>query len=207
MSRQQQLSPSTIPNCSALYHSCNAFAKFLSYLLQLRTERKLPHPHPHPQFPPYASRCYAVQTICVSGTYAALALWILVAYFFSSLTPGPFSASYSIWRRHNQQQKLSFTSHLQAHSLRHTQPRRHLFLKLFIIEMPYMIHISFTVADPGFPVGVGGANLVGGGGANSRGGLVSKNLYIKTKESGPLGGARRRRPPPGSDNALHSAWS
>ena len=32
------------------------------------------------------------------------------------------------------------------------------------------------------------------GGANSRGGYVSKNLYVKTKESGPLGGARRRRP-------------
>ena len=47
------------------------------------------------------------------------------------------------------------------------------------------------VADPGFPVG-GGANLVGG--ANSQGGYVSKNLYVKTKESGPVGGARRRRP-------------
>ena len=40
-----------------------------------------------------------------------------------------------------------------------------------------------TVADPGFPVG--GANLIGG--ANSRCGYVSKNLYVKTKESGPLG--------------------
>ena len=27
------------------------------------------------------------------------------------------------------------------------------------------------------------------GGANSRGGYVSKNLYVKTKESGPVGGA------------------
>ena len=33
------------------------------------------------------------------------------------------------------------------------------------------------MADPGFPVG----------GANSRGGYVLKNLYVKTKESGPLG--------------------
>ena len=42
---------------------------------------------------------------------------------------------------------------------------------------------NITVADPGFPVG--DAGLVGG--ANSRGGYVSKNLYVKTKESGPLG--------------------
>ena len=40
------------------------------------------------------------------------------------------------------------------------------------------------MADPGFPIG--GADFVGG--ANSRGGYVSKNLYVKTKESGPLGG-------------------
>ena len=45
-----------------------------------------------------------------------------------------------------------------------------------------------TVAEPGFPLG-GGADLVGWG-ANSRGGYVSKNLYVKTKESGPVGGAR-----------------
>ena len=44
---------------------------------------------------------------------------------------------------------------------------------------------SMSVADPGFPMG---------GGANSRGGYVSKNLYVKTKESGPVGGARQRRP-------------
>ena len=44
-----------------------------------------------------------------------------------------------------------------------------------------------SVMDPGFPVG-GGAPTSWGGGANSRGGYVSKNLYVKTKESGPLGG-------------------
>ena len=38
-----------------------------------------------------------------------------------------------------------------------------------------------SVADPGFPVG--------GGGVDSRGGYVSKILYVKMKESGPLGGA------------------
>ena len=45
--------------------------------------------------------------------------------------------------------------------------------------------MEIAVADPGFPVG---------GGANSRGGYVLKNLCVKTKESGPVGGARRRRP-------------
>ena len=30
----------------------------------------------------------------------------------------------------------------------------------------------------------------GGGGVDSRGGYVSKILYVKTKESGPLGGVR-----------------
>ena len=43
-----------------------------------------------------------------------------------------------------------------------------------------------TVADPGFPVG-GGVDLVGAG-VDSRGGYVLKILYVKTKESGPLGG-------------------
>ena len=49
------------------------------------------------------------------------------------------------------------------------------------------------VADPGFPVG--GVDLVGGG-VDSRGGYVSKILYVKMKELGPLGGARAGRPPP-----------
>ena len=49
------------------------------------------------------------------------------------------------------------------------------------------------MADPGFPVG-GGVDLVGGG-VDSRGGYVSKILYVKTKELGPLGGARAGRPP------------
>ena len=43
-----------------------------------------------------------------------------------------------------------------------------------------------TVADPGFPLG--------GGGANSRGGYILKNLYVKTKESGPVGGVHQQRP-------------
>ena len=40
-----------------------------------------------------------------------------------------------------------------------------------------------------------GAHLVGGGGADDfRGGYLSKNVYVETKESGPLGA------PPGSAN-------
>ena len=38
-----------------------------------------------------------------------------------------------------------------------------------------------------------GANLVGG--ANSQGDYVSKNLYVKTKESGPMGGMCQWCPP------------
>ena len=34
-----------------------------------------------------------------------------------------------------------------------------------------------------------------GGDVNSRGSYVSKILYVKTKELGPLGGARAGRPP------------
>ena len=45
----------------------------------------------------------------------------------------------------------------------------------------------FPVVDPGFPV-------VGGGGVDSRGGYISKILYIKMKESGPSGGVRQSRP-------------
>ena len=49
------------------------------------------------------------------------------------------------------------------------------------------------MADPGFPVG-GGMDLVGGG-VDSRGGYVSKILYVKMKELGPLGGAHAGRAP------------
>ena len=50
------------------------------------------------------------------------------------------------------------------------------------------------MADPGFPVGGGGVDLVGGG-VDSRGSYVSKILYVKMKELGPLGGARAGRAP------------
>ena len=49
-----------------------------------------------------------------------------------------------------------------------------------------------SVADAGFPVG--GVDLVGGG-VDSRGSYVSKILYVKTKELGPLGGRAPGAPP------------
>ena len=55
-----------------------------------------------------------------------------------------------------------------------------------------------SVADPGFPRREG-VDLVGRG-VDSRGGYVSKILYVKTKESGPLGGACSGQPPPRSAN-------
>ena len=48
-----------------------------------------------------------------------------------------------------------------------------------------------------------GAPTSKGGGANSRGGYVSKILYVKTKESGPLGGRAPAAPPPGSATDFH----
>ena len=63
---------------------------------------------------------------------------------------------------------------------------------------------TFTVADPGFPVG-GGVDLVGGG-VDSRGGYVLKILYVKMKELGPLGGARAGRAPPRSANDSYVSY-
>ena len=56
-----------------------------------------------------------------------------------------------------------------------------------------------SVADPGFPVG---GTWTSQGDVDSRSGYVSKILYVKTKESGPLGGVRRARPPR-SANDIH----
>ena len=53
--------------------------------------------------------------------------------------------------------------------------------------------LMLNSVDPGFPVGGAPTRR---GGANSRGGYVSKILYVKTKESGPLGGARAGGTPP-----------
>ena len=59
---------------------------------------------------------------------------------------------------------------------------------------------SWSVADPGFPVG-GGAWTSYGGAVDPRGGYVSKVLHVKMKESGPVGGgARAGRVPPRSAN-------
>ena len=43
-----------------------------------------------------------------------------------------------------------------------------------------------SVVDPGFPVGGHGPH---GGAVDPQGGYVSKILHVKTKESGPIGGA------------------
>ena len=51
-----------------------------------------------------------------------------------------------------------------------------------------------AVADPGLPIG-------GRGGMNSRGSYISKILYVKTKESGPLGGRVPGTTPSRSTNA------
>ena len=61
------------------------------------------------------------------------------------------------------------------------------------------MHIS-SVADPGFPVGGGGAPTRWGG-CNLRHIHFSTKTYAKTKEMDPFGGARRRRPP-GSANDI-----
>ena len=58
------------------------------------------------------------------------------------------------------------------------------------------------MADPGFPTGERRPRR--GGGVDSRGGYVSKILYVKTKESGPLGG-RAPGTPPRSVNVIHHA--
>ena len=49
----------------------------------------------------------------------------------------------------------------------------------------FIMYQTKPVADPGFPVGGRGPRS---GGVDSRGSYVSKILYVKTKESGPLGG-------------------
>ena len=48
------------------------------------------------------------------------------------------------------------------------------------------------MADPGFPVG--GRRPRTGGDMDSLGGYVLKMLYVKRKESGPLGGVHQARP-------------
>ena len=52
--------------------------------------------------------------------------------------------------------------------------------------------LSFTVADPGFPVG-GHAPIRGG--VDLRRGHFLVKMYAKMKELGPIGGVCRTRPP------------
>ena len=82
-------------------------------------------------------------------------------------------------------------------------------MRTFSLEMRENVHISKDPYPQGKLSDSGGSrishrvctNLVGGG-ANSRGGYISKNLYVKTKESGPLGGARAGGTPSGSATDL-----
>ena len=65
--------------------------------------------------------------------------------------------------------------------------------------MPYSILYTIqnsntpyiTVLDPGFPVG--GVDLIGGC-VDSQDGYISQILYVKMKESGPLGGVHWAHP-------------
>ena len=67
--------------------------------------------------------------------------------------------------------------------------------KLYILKMfPMPIGCVLTSYSGGSRISHWGVRRPRRGGANSRGGYVSKNLYVKTKESGPWGGVRRRRP-------------
>ena len=58
------------------------------------------------------------------------------------------------------------------------------------------------MADPGFPVGGGGGVDLVVGAVEPRGGYVSKNLHVKMKESGPVGGVCTGCAPPRSANAV-----
>ena len=70
----------------------------------------------------------------------------------------------------------------------------------FVISFIYFLSCTtgISVADPGFPVGGRGPRR---GGVDSRGSYVSKNLYVKMRESGPLGGRAPDMPPSRSVNA------
>ena len=58
---------------------------------------------------------------------------------------------------------------------------------MFIYTLPVTCDmvLANAVADPGFPVGGAWTSW---GGVDFRGSYISKILYAKTKESGPLGG-------------------
>ena len=62
------------------------------------------------------------------------------------------------------------------------------------------LDLSISVVDSGFPVGGCQPHR---GGTNSWGSYVSKNLYVKMKESGPVGG-HALAAPPGSATAFHA---
>ena len=62
---------------------------------------------------------------------------------------------------------------------------------LFYMTSLYCYY-HYSVVDPGIPVG--GVDLVGGA-MDPQGSYVSKNLHVKMKESGPIGGCMPGMPP------------
>ena len=65
--------------------------------------------------------------------------------------------------------------------------------------LPYkLLLMQYNQTSSGSRISRRGGRRPRRGGANSRGSYVSKNLYVKTKESGPVGGRAPAAPPPGS---------
>ena len=72
------------------------------------------------------------------------------------------------------------------------------FLLHSVVINKWITQDTSPVADPGFPIG---GRRPRRGGANSRAATFRKNLYVKMKESGPVGG-RALVAPPGSATDL-----
>ena len=61
-------------------------------------------------------------------------------------------------------------------------PNNLILQKIGLISPHYLSNLTSSVADPRFPIGGRGPRK---GGVDSRGGYVSKILYVEKKESGP----------------------
>ena len=71
-----------------------------------------------------------------------------------------------------------------------------------LLQFPVPTPTSFTLYSSGSRISRRWGCRPRRGGANSRGGYVSKNLYVKMKESEPVGRACTGGAPPGSATAL-----
>ena len=74
---------------------------------------------------------------------------------------------------------------------------------VFITIVMYAL-LSTEVCSGGSRISRRGGRGPRTGGRGPRGGYVSKILHVKTKESGPVGGARAGRAPPRSANCLQN---